>query len=145
MGVLSRVLAALSSSTGEEESVQSVSGALKVYVADEAGADFSNGTKLTEPNGYDYEDVAASQSAQVLGAAGAIGDLLERLICVVSTAATAQVQLTDGSGAAFTIFPNSPGGGIGTYVIRVGARSMGGAWKVTTAAGVAVRAVGRFS
>lgn len=91
-----------------------------------------------------YETVAASQGAQVLGNAGAAGDYLERLICVVATAATSQVQLTDGGGAAITLLPNAVGGGIGTYVIDVGCMSKAGPWKVTTAAGVSVLAVGSF-
>jgi hypothetical protein len=93
----------------------------------------------------DYKTVAASQTDQVLGTSGAVGDYLNRLICVVSTAATAQVQIKDGSGSAITVFPNSPGGGIGTYVIPVGAKATGLGWKVTTGAGVAVIAVGAFS
>lgn len=97
------------------------------------------------PADVDYETVAASQSDQVLGATGAAGDLLSRLVCVVSTALTAQTQIKDGSGSAITVLPNSPGGGIGTYVIEIGARSTSGAWKVTTGAGVAVVAIGAFT
>ncbi|KVC81395.1 hypothetical protein WI75_08570 [Burkholderia ubonensis] len=78
-------------------------------------------------------------------ASGSIADYIENLVCVVSTAATSQVQLQDGSGAAFTVFPNSPGGGIGTYVIRVAMKSNSGSWKVTTGAGVSVIATGAFS
>lgn len=93
----------------------------------------------------DYETVAASQSDQALGVAGAAGDWLQRLIIVVATAATAQVQIKDGSGSAITVFPNSPGGGVGTYTIEVGMKSVSGAWKVTTGAGSSVIAVGDFS
>lgn len=93
----------------------------------------------------EYETVAASQSNQVLGATGAAGDYLGRLVCVVSTAATAQVQIKDGSNSAITVLPNSPGGGIGTYVIPLGLKSTTGAWQVTTGAGVAVIAVGAFT
>jgi hypothetical protein len=92
-----------------------------------------------------YETVAASQTDQVLGAAGSKGDYLERLICVVATAATAQTQIQDGSGTEITVLPNSPGGGVGTYVIEIGAYSLNGAWSVTTGAGVSVIAVGKFS
>ena len=41
-------------------------------------------------HGTEYETVAASQTAQVLGATGATGDYIKSLILVVSTAATAQ-------------------------------------------------------
>lgn len=92
-----------------------------------------------------YETVAAGQTAQVLGTNGAKGDYLARLVLTVATAATAQVQIKDGDGTAFTIFPNSPGGGIGTYTIEIGACSAVGAWQVTTGAGVTALAVGMFT
>lgn len=93
----------------------------------------------------EYETVAASQTNQVLGSTGAAGDYLGKLICVVATAATAQVQIKDGSESAVTVLPNSPGSGIGTYTILVGAKSRSGAWQVTTGAGVSVIAVGAFT
>ena len=103
------------------------------------------GLMFTADGGTEYETVAASQTNQVIGAVGAAGDLLSRLICVVTTAATAQVQIKDGSDTAITVFPNSPGGGVGTYTIPIGLLSRTGAWQVTTGAGVAVIACGNFS
>ena len=62
--------------------------------------------------GHEYEHVAASQSAQVLGTTGSIGDYLTRLIITVTTAATSNVSITDGALAAHTILPaNTPIGG----------------------------------
>lgn len=92
-----------------------------------------------------YETVAASQTDQVLGATGGAGDYLEQLVCTVATAATAQVDIQDGAGSAYTVLPNSPGGGIGVYVIPIKASSVAGAWSVTTGAGVTVLATGRFA
>jgi hypothetical protein len=92
-----------------------------------------------------YETVVAGQTDQVLGPTGAIGDYLEHLIITVATAATAQVQLKDGSGSAYTILPNTPGGGVGVYVVPIKACSSSGAWKVTTGAGSTVLAAGHFS
>lgn len=99
---------------------------------------------IVQPNRLSYETVAASQTAQVLGTAGAAGDYLDHLVLVVSTAATAAVSILDGA-TSIAVFPNSPGGGIGTYTIPLGIASVGGPWKVTTGAGVAVIAVGLFS
>lgn len=93
----------------------------------------------------DYETVAASQADQVLGATGAAGDWLQRLICVVATAATAAVSIKDGAGSAISVLPNSPGGGVGVYVIELGLKSSNGAWKITTGAGVSVIGVGDFT
>lgn len=92
-----------------------------------------------------YETVAASQSDQALGATGAAGDWLQRLIITVGTAATAAVSIKDGSGSAIPILPNSPGGGIGVYVVEIEMKSLSGAWKVTTGAGSTVVAVGEFT
>ena len=90
-----------------------------------------------------YVTVAASKTDQWLG--GMAGDRLDRLTCVVATAATAAVSVKDGSGAAISVFPNSPGGGVGTYNIEFGAVSKSGPWRVTTGAGVSVIAAGDFT
>ena len=103
---------------------------------------------VSNPYRYQYEHVAGSQTAQVLGNTGAGGDYLHRLICTVSTAATGNVLIVDGTGAGVlthTILPASPGGGIGVYNIEVNAVSANGAWKITTGAGVEVMAIGIFS
>lgn len=93
--------------------------------------------------GEAYEDVAAGQAAQILGGVGKRGDSIARLVVVVSTSATSQVSLQDGANADTTIVPaNAP---IGTSVIELGIRSINGPWKVTTGAGVTVRAIGSFS
>ena len=95
-----------------------------------------------------YETVAASQTDQPLGTAGQAGDKLFELICVVNTALTSQVLIQDGADTAIEVLPNAVVGGVGTYNIRFGqhgARSLAGAWQITTGAGVAVIAVGSFS
>jgi len=98
----------------------------------------------TDPYRYQYEHVAASQTAQVLGGTGAIGDYLHRIICTVSTAATGAVTLLDGS-TSHVVLPNSPGNGIGVYNIEFNTISRNGSWRVTTGAGVEVLGVGIFS
>lgn len=98
--------------------------------------------------GGHYETVAASQTDQILGAAGAVGDFLERLIITVGTAATAAVSIKDGNGSAIPIMPNSPGGGVGVYVVDLGLKALAATtpgWKVTTGAGSTVVGVGRFT
>lgn len=96
----------------------------------------------------DYETVAASQTDQIMGPVGHVGDILERLIITVNTAATAAVSIKDGDGASIGILPNSPGGGVGVYVVEIKAlcvRATTPGWKVTTGAGSTVLAVGRFT
>lgn len=99
---------------------------------------------VNAPYRYQYEHVAVSQTAHVLGGTGAIGDYLDKLICTVSTAATSSVAVLDGS-TSHTILPNNVGGGLGVYVIPMGAISRNGPWKITTGAGVEVLALGIFS
>jgi len=103
---------------------------------------------ISNPYRYFYEHVAASQSAQVLGGTGAVGDYLHRLICTVTTSATGNVVIVDGSGTGIlthTVLPALAGTGVNVYNIEINAVSKDGAWKVTTGAGVEVMAVGIFS
>lgn len=95
--------------------------------------------------GLDYETVAASQTDQVLGATGALGDYLECLICVVETAANSSVYIQDGSDTAILVLPNAVGAGVGTYTVPIGLQSRTGAWSITTGAGVSVIASGLFA
>ena len=97
---------------------------------------------ITTPVGFAYETVAASQTAQVLGTAGAIGDRIERLVISVATAATATVTLIDGSTSIVITAANTP---IGVYTVDLGIYSVTGPWKITTGAGATVIAIGSFS
>ena len=97
---------------------------------------------VSNPYRYQYETVAASQTAQVLGGTGAVGDYLHRLIVNVGTAATSTVTLLDGATSIALMPATTP---VGVYTIDVEAASASGAWKVTTGAGAAVIAVGIFS
>jgi hypothetical protein len=67
------------------------------------------------------------------------------LVCTVTTAATGNVVILDGSGFSHTILPASAGTGINNYDIEVNAVSRNGAWQITTGAGVEVLAIGIFS
>lgn len=90
----------------------------------------------------DYEAVAISQTDQVLGVTGGAGDVLDKLVISVATSLTGTVSIKDGSGSAIVITAaNTP---IGVYSVNIGARSTGGAWKVTTGAGATVLAIGKF-
>ena len=99
---------------------------------------------LVNQAGMEYETVAASQTAQVLGGTGATGDYINGVVCVVATAATSSVALLDGS-TSISILPAAVGAGVGTYYIPLGLYSVTGPWKITTGAGVSVIAVGNFS
>lgn len=94
----------------------------------------------------DYETVAASQTDQILGPAGAVGNVIDKIIVSVATAATSTCSIKDGNGSAIVITAaNTP---IGVYTVLLGARCVNATtpgWKVTTGAGCTAVAVGRFT
>jgi hypothetical protein len=99
----------------------------------------------------DYQNVAASQTDKILGSLTAvtderaIGDLLQRLVITVATAANSAVSIQDGDDTAFSILPAAVGGGVGVYMVELGIRSRVGPWSVTTGSGVTVTAIGLFT
>ena len=95
---------------------------------------------------YNYETVAASATAQVLGVTGNTGDYLRRLIIVPATTSPGNVLLLDGS-TSITVFT---GGASSVNELRpieldVDAISTTGAWKITTGTNVSVIAIGDFT
>ena len=103
---------------------------------------------VSNPYRFQYEAVAASQTAQVLGGTGAVGDYVHRLIITVNTVATATVTLIDGTGGSaqtLALLVGAAGLVAGVYSVEVNAVSRVGAWQVTTGAGATVVAVGQFS
>ena len=96
-------------------------------------------------SGAEYETVAASQTAQALGATGATGDYISRVIITPATTAPGVVTLLDNA----TSIPLWIGGTVGAdltpIVIELGMVSVSGAWKITTGANVTVIAVGSFT
>ena len=95
------------------------------------------------PYRYQYETVAVSQTAQVLGGTGAIGDYVHRLIINVITVASAGVTLIDGSTSI--VISTAASAVLGPSSLELNMRSDTGPWKITTGAGAAVVAVGIFS
>ena len=94
----------------------------------------------------EYETVAASQTAQVLGATGAAGDRVRRLIIIPATVSPGAVALLDNS----TSINILPGGSnslteLKPIVVDLDMISVSGAWKITTGANVSVIAVGDFT
>lgn len=97
---------------------------------------------VNSPYRYKYETVAASQTAQVLGGTGAIGDYVHRLVITVATSASGTVALIDNATSIPITAANTP---IGVYSVEINAVSVSGAWKITTGAGATVVAIGIFS
>jgi hypothetical protein len=94
----------------------------------------------------DYETVAASQTAQVLGGSGATGDYLAGLLVTPASLSPGVVTILDnatsinlfagGTDSVTTLIP---------FFVPIGAKSVSGAWKCTTGASVSVLAIGSFT
>lgn len=99
------------------------------------GEDSTNDVIRVEQQ-FEYETVAASQTAQVLGGAGAIGDLLHSIII---TASTGTITVLDNAVSVAVI----PAAATGVWLFDL--VSVSGAWKITTAAATSCTATGRFT
>ena len=98
---------------------------------------------VNNPYGYQYETVAASQTAQVLGGTGAAGDYVHRLLINVITVASAGVTLIDGSTSI--VISTAASAQLGPLDLELNMAAVTGPWKITTGAGATVVAVGIFS
>ncbi len=96
---------------------------------------------------FEHELVAASQTAQVLGATGAAGDYLDSVLIMPATVGCGVVTLLDGS----VSIPLFAGGGttalLSVLPVRVEVKlvSQTGAWKITTGANVSALGIGDFT
>jgi len=97
--------------------------------------------------GTEYETIAAGQTDQVLGAAGAIGDLLVGLTIIPATTSPGVVSIEDGGGASIIVFAGGAASvsNLVPFFIPLGINSVAGAWSVTTGANVSVIASGNFT
>ncbi len=100
----------------------------------------------SQVDGSEYETVAASQTAQVLGATGATGDFISGLLVVPATTSPGNVLLLDNA-TSMTVFTGgaSSVSNLVPFFIPLGMTSVSGAWKVTTGANVSVIGVGNFT
>lgn len=96
-----------------------------------------------------YETVAASQTDQMLGGAGAIGDRLVGLLVIPATTSPGAISIEDGStnttvftGGATSVADLTP-----FYIAfgPTGIYSVSGGWEITTGANVALIAFGNFT
>jgi hypothetical protein len=101
-------------------------------------------------SGLENETVAASQTDQILGATGAVGDRLDYLLVVPATTSPGIVEVQDADGTAVTVFTGgaSSVSNLTPFTIIWGKACTGvttPGWKITTGANVSVVAFGNFS
>jgi hypothetical protein len=96
---------------------------------------------------HEYEDVAASQTDQVIGSGGeAAGQHISHVVIFPATTSPGAVTLTDG-GSGKVIFPGgaSSVSNLVPFTVYLGCDSRNGSWKITTGTNVSARAVGDFN
>ena len=93
-----------------------------------------------------YETVAASQTAQALGATGATGDYIAGVLVIPATTSPGNVLLLDNA-TSITVFTGgaSSVSNLVPFFIPLGIKSVSGAWKLTTGASVSCIGVGTFT
>lgn len=103
-------------------------------------------TPLTNFGAGEYETVAASQTAQVLGASGAAGDYIAGLLVIPATTSPGNVLLLDNA-TSITVFTggSSSVSNLVPFFIPLSMISVSGAWKVTTGSNVSVIGIGNFT
>jgi hypothetical protein len=96
--------------------------------------------------GMQYETVAASQTAQVMGVTGAQRDYIAGVLVIPETTSPGNVLLLDNT-TSITIFTGgaSSVSNLVPFMIPLGMKSAEGAWKITTGANVHVIGIGVFT
>ena len=94
----------------------------------------------------EYETVAASQTAQVLGPTGATGDYIAGILVVPATTSPGNVLLLDNA-TSITVFTGGATSvsNLVPFFIPLGMKSVSGAWKITTGANVSCIGIGNFT
>ncbi len=103
-------------------------------------------SEYTQQTGMDYETIAASATAQVLGTTGAKGDYLAGLLVIPATTSPGAIAILDDT-TSITVFTGgaSSVSNLVPFFIPLSMRSVSGAWKVTTGSNVSVIGVGSFT
>jgi len=93
------------------------------------------------------EPVAASSTDQILGATGAVGDVLDYMLVVPATTSPGAITIKDGTGSPVTVFAGGANsvGSLVPFPIPWGKACTGAGWKVTTGANVSVVPFGDFT
>lgn len=93
-----------------------------------------------------YETVAASQTAQALGATGGTGDWISGVLVIPATTSPGNVLLLDNA-TSITVFAGgaSSVSNLVPFFIPLGMVSVSGAWKLTTGANVSCIGIGKFT
>ena len=119
---------------------------LDAIAASVAGTVAVGNATLTNVGAGEYETVAASQTAQTLGATGATGDYISGILVVPASTSPGVVTLLDNA-TSISVFAGgaSSVSTLHPFFIPLGMISVSGAWKITTGANVSCVGVGNFT
>lgn len=92
-----------------------------------------------------YKTVAVSQTTQVLGATGAVGDTLQGIIIQPTGTTVGSVIVYDGASAVYTYPGGTVSADLRPIVVGMGMVCINAGWKVTTPANATVLALGKFT
>lgn len=95
--------------------------------------------------GLEYETVAASATAQVMGGAGGTGDYLAFVNVQPTSTAPGVVTILDNATAVHSYPGGTVGADLKPFTIPIYAASVSGPWKITTGANVTCTAFGDFA
>lgn len=118
-----------------------------VIASNQTAVPISN-TPLTNFGAGEYETVAASQTDQILGATGAVGDYLAGLLITPTTTGAGSVSIKDGNGSSIAIFNTGTLSNLVPFYVPLGIVTVNATtpgWKVTTGANVTVIGIGNFT
>lgn len=106
----------------------------------------ANAVEIVDVSNGEYETVAASQTAQVLGATGGAGDFISGILVIPATTSPGNVLLLDNA-TSITVFAGgaSSVSNLVPFFVPLGIKSVSGAWKITTGANVSCIAIGNFT
>lgn len=124
----------------------SVSGSGNVVDQTDAAWHSPRGPLETTDGDDEYETVAASQTAQVLGATGGAGDYIKGILVVPATTSPGAITLLDNA-TSITVFAGGATSVVDLkpFYIPLGHTSVSGAWKLTTGANVSALVGGDFT
>jgi hypothetical protein len=126
-----------------EISVDAVTSAINTNAALELPAGDEN---LGYIGGVQMETVAASQTDQMMGGAGAVGDYISHILVVPATTSPGAISIEDGA-TNTTVFTGgaSSVSNLIPFAIPLGSKSTAGGWEITTGLNVSCLVYGKFT
>lgn len=102
--------------------------------------------QITDYGPGEYETVAASQTAQVLGATGVAGDYLAGVLVIPTATSPGVVTIIDDA-TSINVFAGGASSlsNLAPFFIPLGMKCVGAKWSITTGASLSVIAIGNFT